>query len=90
MLERDRFYLSKYAIDPEIETNFDSYEIPDFHFETDIDSDLDNIELDGIDEDLWSDQYTLGRNPYTGEDLKVKATKAPKFTAGKALKEAVK
>ena len=31
-----------------------------------------------------------GRNPYTGEDLKVKATKAPKFTAGKALKKAVK
>ena len=31
-----------------------------------------------------------GRNPYTGEDLKVKATKAPKLTAGKALKKAVK
>ena len=55
MLERDRLYLSKYAIDPENDINFDSYEIPDFHFETDIDFDLDNIELDGIDEDLWSD-----------------------------------
>lgn len=55
MLERDRLYLSKYAIDPEIETSFDSYEIPDFHFEMDMDPDLDNIELDGIDEDLWSD-----------------------------------
>jgi len=31
-----------------------------------------------------------GRNPYTGEEIKIKATKAPKFTAGKALREAVK
>jgi DNA-binding protein HU-beta len=31
-----------------------------------------------------------GRNPNTGEEIKIKATKAPKFTAGKALKEAVK
>jgi DNA-binding protein HU-beta len=31
-----------------------------------------------------------GRNPYTGEEIKIKATKAPKFTAGKALKDAVK
>jgi len=31
-----------------------------------------------------------GRNPYTGEEIKIKATKAPKFTLGKALKEAVK
>jgi len=31
-----------------------------------------------------------GRNPYTGEEIKIKATKAPKFTAAKALKEAVK
>jgi DNA-binding protein HU-beta len=31
-----------------------------------------------------------GRNPYTGEEIKIKATKAPKFTPGKALKEAVK
>ena len=55
MLERDRFYLSKYAIDPEINNNFDSYEIPDFHFERDIDPDPDNIEIDGIDEDLWDE-----------------------------------
>ena len=53
MLERDRLYLSKHAIDPEIDINFDSYEIPDFHFGRDIDPDLDNIEIDGIDEDLW-------------------------------------
>ena len=31
-----------------------------------------------------------GRNPYSGEEIKIKATKAPKFTPGKALKEAVK
>ena len=31
-----------------------------------------------------------GRNPSTGEALKIKATKAPKFTPGKSLKEAVK
>ena len=55
MLERDRLYLSKYAIDPEININFDSYEIPDFHFGTDLDPELDNIEIDGMDEDLWSD-----------------------------------
>ena len=31
-----------------------------------------------------------GRNPYTGEEIKIKATRAPKFTPGKTLKEAVK
>ena len=31
-----------------------------------------------------------GRNPYTGEEIKIKATKAPKFSPAKALKEAVK
>jgi nucleoid DNA-binding protein len=31
-----------------------------------------------------------GRNPRTGEELKIPATKVPKFTAGKTLKEAVK
>ena len=30
-----------------------------------------------------------GRNPQTGEEIKIKASKAPKFKAGKALKEAV-
>ena len=32
----------------------------------------------------------MGRNPQTGEEIKIKASKAPKFTPGKALKEAVK
>ena len=31
-----------------------------------------------------------GRNPRTGEAIKIKASKAPKFTAGKALKAAIK
>jgi nucleoid DNA-binding protein len=31
-----------------------------------------------------------GRNPQTGAEIDIKASKAPKFTPGKALKEAVK
>ncbi len=31
-----------------------------------------------------------GRNPRTGEEIKIPATKAPKFTAGKTLKDAVR
>ncbi len=31
-----------------------------------------------------------GRNPRTGETITIKATKAPKFTSGKAFKEAVR
>ncbi len=31
----------------------------------------------------------MGRNPQTGAQIKIKATKVPKFTAGKSLKEAV-
>ncbi len=30
-----------------------------------------------------------GRNPQTGAPMKIKASKAPKFTPGKALKDAV-
>ena len=30
-----------------------------------------------------------GRNPQTGEEVKIKASKAPRFKAGKALKDAV-
>ena len=32
----------------------------------------------------------MGVNPKTGEKIQIKATKAPKFKAGKALKDAVK
>ena len=31
-----------------------------------------------------------GRNPRTGEEIKIKAKKVPKFVSGKALKDAVK
>ena len=31
----------------------------------------------------------IGRNPQTGETLQIAASKAPKFKAGKALKDAV-
>ena len=31
-----------------------------------------------------------GRNPQTGETIKIKATKVPKFKAGKVLKDAVR
>ncbi len=57
MLEQDRLYLSKYAIDPEIDIHFDSYDIPDLQFgrDIDIDPDLDDIEIDGMDEDLWNE-----------------------------------
>jgi DNA-binding protein HU-beta len=32
----------------------------------------------------------MGRNPQTGAEIKIKASKVPKFSAGKSLKEAVK
>ncbi len=32
----------------------------------------------------------MGRNPQTGEPLPIAASKAPKFSAGKSLKDAVK
>lgn len=32
---------------------------------------------------------TTGRNPRTGETIQIKASKQPKFKAGKALKDAV-
>ena len=30
-----------------------------------------------------------GRNPQTGEEMKIKASKSPKFKAGKAFKDAI-
>ena len=34
-------------------------------------------------------ELTEGRNPQTGETMKIAASKAPKFKAGKALKDAI-
>ena len=31
----------------------------------------------------------VGRNPRTGEEIRIRAAKVPKFSAGKALKDAV-
>jgi DNA-binding protein HU-beta len=31
-----------------------------------------------------------GRNPWTGQEIRIPASKTPKFTAGKGLKEAVR
>ena len=31
----------------------------------------------------------VGRNPQSGEEMKIKASKSPKFKAGKALKDAL-
>jgi DNA-binding protein HU-beta len=31
-----------------------------------------------------------GRNPQTGEEIKIKAKRVPKFVAGKALKDSIK
>jgi DNA-binding protein HU-beta len=40
--------------------------------------------------EVRSRQAREGRNPATGETIKIKATKAPAFKAGKALKDMVK
>lgn len=40
--------------------------------------------------DVSSRKARVGRNPQTGAEIKIPATKVPTFKAGKALKEAVK
>ncbi|NLL99960.1 MAG: HU family DNA-binding protein [Treponema sp.] len=39
--------------------------------------------------DISSRSARMGRNPLTGEEIKIKASKSPKFKAGKALKDMV-
>ena len=39
--------------------------------------------------DVVSRKARTGRNPQTGKEIKIKASKTPKFRAGQALKEAV-
>lgn len=39
--------------------------------------------------DVSSRAARIGRNPQTGETIQIKASKAPKFKPGKALKDAV-
>ena len=55
MQKEDRLFLSKFAMDPEMDGDLDSYDIPDFYFGSDIDPNLNNIEIDWIDEDSWGD-----------------------------------
>jgi hypothetical protein len=55
MQERDRLFLSKFSIDPEMEGDLDTYDIKDFKLGLDIYTDLDDIEIDLIDEDSWGD-----------------------------------
>ncbi|CAN7373931.1 HU family DNA-binding protein [Variovorax sp. LjRoot178] len=50
----------------------------------------DTVQLLGFGNFSISDRAErAGRNPSTGETITIKATKAVKFTAGKALKDAV-
>jgi len=44
-----RLFLSKYAIDPEIENNFDSYEDLDYDLGMDLNADSHTIEMDELD-----------------------------------------
>lgn len=39
--------------------------------------------------DVSERKARTGRNPKTGKEIKIDATKAPKFKAGKALKDAI-
>lgn len=39
--------------------------------------------------DVTSRAERMGRNPQTGEEMMIKASKSPKFKAGKALKDAI-
>jgi len=50
----------------------------------------DTVQLIGFGTFTVSDRpERSGRNPSTGEPMTIKASKAPKFSAGKALKDAV-
>ncbi len=50
-----------------------------------------NVQLIGFGTfEVRSRQAREGRNPATGETMKIEASKAPAFKAGKALKEKVK
>jgi len=52
--------------------------------------DGDTVSLVGFGSFLVRDRAArAGRNPKTGETIQIKASKAPAFKAGKALKEAV-
>ena len=50
----------------------------------------DKVQLTGFGTfDITNRAERMGRNPQTGEEIKISASKSPKFKAGKALKDAV-
>jgi DNA-binding protein HU-beta len=50
----------------------------------------DTVQLVGFGSFAVADRAArTGRNPQTGEEIQIKASRTPKFTAGKALKERV-
>lgn len=53
MLERDRVFLAKFAVDTEVDFSFDGYDELD-HF-SDNALDADDIGLDELDEDFFTD-----------------------------------
>jgi hypothetical protein len=55
MQEGDKAFFSKFAVDPEMDDDLDGYDLANFDFGQDIDSHLENIEIDWIDEDSWSE-----------------------------------
>ena len=55
MLEKDRLYLEKFAIDPEVDIDFDSYDELYYGLENGIDPDVDSIDLAEIDEDFLTE-----------------------------------
>lgn len=54
-MEKDRVFLSKYAIDLEINNSFDSDEDLEYDFEKSIKPEPDTIEMDEMDWDMWGD-----------------------------------
>jgi len=52
MQERDLKFLARFAIDPEADSGFDSYDELDYGLENNIDPDTDTISMDELDEDF--------------------------------------
>ena len=57
MLERDREYFSKYAVDPDIDDYFEGFELPEFGYKTNTEpeTDFDDIDPDEMGEDIWGE-----------------------------------
>ncbi len=55
MLEKDRLFLAKFAIDPEVDFGFDGNDELDYLLENVIDPDMDTISPDELDGDFLTD-----------------------------------